>query len=37
MRMLMARVSLGTTEPAMPENIIYFEKDVGFASLASTP
>ena len=35
--MLMTLVGLGNIEPAMPGNIIYFEKDVGFASLAFTP
>lgn len=35
--MLMARVSMGNTELAMPGNIIHFEKDFEFASLVSNP
>ena len=35
--MLITLVSLGNTEPAMPGNIIFFEKDNGFGSVASTP
>jgi hypothetical protein len=35
--MLMTGVSMGNTEPAMPGDIIHFEKDFEFASLVSSP